>query len=234
LAVDPQARWILEGVWNAILDSKSVGVKDLAALRVGMYCGIMNNEMTQTRQDAGVDFSLNACGGSVAGFVSHMFGFQGPCLDVNTMCSSGLVCLELATEALARGSCDVAFVAAANWIGGESGYRNIGSVNALSKDGLQDCLGQAPNGYVRGEGMVVHMVRRLKDVRAGANVHCVIEAVASTHHGRGGASSTDIVSTNVAAPTAESYTNSYNKCFEMNPSISKEDVVYLEMHATGK
>ena len=55
----------------------------------------------------------------------------------------------------------------------------------------------------------------------------------STHHGHGGASTTSIMSTSVAIPSCSSYTRSYEACFGENSSISKSDVVYVEMHATG-
>ena len=43
--LDPQTRWILEGVWNAILDSRSLTFEDLSKMTVGTYCGIMNNDI---------------------------------------------------------------------------------------------------------------------------------------------------------------------------------------------
>ena len=127
---------------------------------------------------AGQDFSLNAASGGVAGFVSHVFGFHGPSADVNTMCSSGLVCLELAIDAIQKGSVDVAVVAAANWVGGIDTFRKVGSVNALSTSGLQDCLGRNPDGYIRGEGMVTLVVQRVQDVKEGGTVRCIVEAIA--------------------------------------------------------
>jgi acyl transferase domain-containing protein len=231
--LDPQTRWILEGVWNAILDSRSLSFEDLSNMKVGTFCGIMNNDVAILRDIAGLDFSLNASNGGVSGFVSHAFGFHGPSADLNTMCSSGLVCLNFAVDEIQKGACDVAVVAAANWIGGGQMFSKVGSVNALSHSGLQDCLGRNPDGYIRGEGMVVFLLQRLEDVKEGGTVRCVVEAIASTHHGQGGLSSSVVMPTNVAAPVPESYTNSYERCFELEPSLSKNDVVYVELHATA-
>ena len=174
--IDPQARWIIQGVWNALLDSRFLDCSSLSDKKVGVYCGIMNNDMLETRHETGQNFSLNAALGSVAGIVSHVYGFKGPSMDVNTMCSSGLVCLQLAKEALQCGSCDVAIVAAANWTGGMQNFMRMGGVNALSPTGIEDCLGSEPSGYVRGEGMVSLVLMRLNEVGS-EDIRGILEAV---------------------------------------------------------
>jgi len=136
----------------------------------------MNHDMLEVRNETGAPFSLNSTTGSVAGIVSHVFGFTGPSLDVNTFCSSGLVCLQLAHEALQSGTCDVAIVAAANWAGGLNNFRRMGALHALSPTGIADCFGTHPNGYVRGEGMVCMVMMGLEKVGSDCNLRAILEA----------------------------------------------------------
>lgn len=239
--LDPQTRWILEGVHNAVLDTRYWDYAKLTATtgRVGVYCGIMNSDAMLARNSTNNShFSLNAASGAVAGTVSHILGFTGPCLDVNTMCSSGTVCFELACEALKNGSIDVAVVAAANYVGGPGSFINIASVQALSPTGLEDSLGTFPDGYVRGEAMAVVILQRAQDLKPHQKVRGIVEAVASTHHGNGVMSTGASISTNTALPVLSTYVNSYQKCFvngsDGKPTATtKDDVVYLELHATG-
>jgi acyl transferase domain-containing protein len=180
--IDPQARWIIQGVWNSLLDSRALDASSLSDKKVGVYCGIMNNDMVEVRNETGVPFSLNSTFGSVAGVVSHVYGFKGPSMDVNTLCSSGLVCLQIAREALQCQTCDVAIVAAANWAGGLNNFERMNAVHALSATGIADCLGRGPNGYVRGEGMVCLVLMRLDDITPDCNLRGILEAVERCPH----------------------------------------------------
>lgn len=148
----------------------------LSKIKVGTFCGIMNTDVLHLRDNAGLGLSLNRAPGSISGLISHLYGFQGPTLDINTMCSSGLVALDVACNALRAGACDVAIVAAANWVGAENSFRNIGSVNALSKTGILDPLGRVPDGYVRGEAMVTLILQSVQDVEPGGLLRGVVEA----------------------------------------------------------
>jgi acyl transferase domain-containing protein len=175
--IDPQARWIMQGVWNALLDSRALDASSLSDKIVGVYCGIMNNDMLEVRNEIGLPFSLNSTFGSVAGLVSHVYGFKGPSMDVNTLCSSGLVCLQIAQEALQCQTCDVAIVAAANWAGGLNNFERLNALHVLSPTGIADCLGRGPSGYVRGEGMVCLVLMRLDDITPDCNLRGILEAV---------------------------------------------------------
>ena len=87
--------------------------EELAGSDTGVFCGVHRTELNGTADSAYSHLGNLSC--VVAGRVSHCFALNGPCMVLNTACSSGLVALDSAVQHITAGRCTVAVVASANF-----------------------------------------------------------------------------------------------------------------------
>src|SRR5262249_48507742 len=141
-----------------------------------------------SQEDAGNGLDAYAFTGNTfsvaAGRLSYILGLQGPCLAVDTSCSSSLVAVHLACQSLRAGECSLALAGGVNLMLTPAGNILLSRMRALARDGRCKSFDAAADGYGRGEGAGVVVLKRLSDaLAAGDEVKAVLLASAVNHDG---------------------------------------------------
>jgi polyketide synthase PksJ len=225
--MDPQQRLVLEAVWTALEDA-GLRPSDLAGTKVGVFLGVSNVEYAQLQRDSGRHHEGHAATGAaqsiVPNRVSYFFDFRGPSVAMDTACSSSLTAIAQAIASLRTGACDLAVAGGVNLLLSPEVYLAMADGHVLSEEGRCKTFDSSADGYVRGEGVGVVVLRdRAAAERAGDVIHAVIKGVAINHGGL----SSSLTAPNPDAQAAlmvEAYTSA---------GVDPADVDYLEAHGTG-
>ncbi|MGF1428116.1 beta-ketoacyl synthase N-terminal-like domain-containing protein [Kitasatospora sp. LaBMicrA B282] len=223
-ALDPQQRLLLETAWEA-LDDAALPAPRIGALRTGFFVGITNRDYDDWRP-AESDF-LWGVGNAhcyAAGRVAYTLGFTGPSMTVDTSCSSSLVAVHLARQALVRGECDLALAAGVNLIVSPGSTRLIAQSALLAPDGRCKPFDAAANGFTRSEGCGVVVLKRLADAeRDGDRIHAVVQGTAVNQDGR---------SASITAPNVLSQIDLFRAALA-DAGLTADDIGLVEAHGTG-
>ena len=191
LSLDPQQRLLLEVAWEA-LEHAGQSQPRLAGSKTGVFVGVMNNEYFQHIKLGGLD-TIDAYYGtgnvmsSASGRLSYTFGLQGPSLTIDTACSASLVTAHLACQSLRGRECDMALAGGVNMILLPDVNIYMSKARTMAADGRCKTFDAAADGYVRGEGCGVIVLKRLSDALAdGDNILALIRGSSVKHDGRGG------------------------------------------------
>ncbi|MFA6110155.1 MAG: SDR family NAD(P)-dependent oxidoreductase, partial [Candidatus Latescibacterota bacterium] len=189
--LDPQQRLLLEVAWEA-LERAGLPPERLRGSRTGVWVGIGSNDYQHLlggERLAAVD-AYTGTGNALAfaaGRLAHALGLQGPAIALDTACSSSLVAVHLACQALRTGEADRALAAGVSLILSPRVAVYLSRARALSPDGRCKTFDAAADGYGRGEGCGVVVLRRLADARHdGDPVLAVIRGSAVNHDGPSG------------------------------------------------
>ena len=225
--MDPQQRLLLEVAWEA-LENAGIPPSSLRRSQTGVFAGACVSEYaaigcTDLSQ---IDGWSNTGGAMsiIANRLSYFLDLRGPSVAVDTACSSSLVAIHLACQSLRTQDSQLAIAAGVNLLLTPAVFRGFDQVGALSPTGRCRAFDAAADGFVRGEGAGVVVLKRLTDAqRDGDRVLAVICGSAINQDGR----SNGLMAPNPAAQMAvlrAAYTNA-----GMQPS----DVDYVETHGTG-
>nr|QVV57687.1 polyketide synthase [Myxococcales bacterium] len=226
--MDPQQRLLLEVTWEALERAGQVPGR-LAADRVGVFLGLTGNDNLLVRAQGGVDALdvYDATGNGhcfPAGRISYTLGFRGPCLAVDTACSSSLVAAHLAAQSLRLKECDVALVGGVNLMLSPHVTNVLAKMRSLSPDGRCKAFDAQANGFVRGEGCGVVVLKRLADAqRDGDRILALILGSALNQDGR---------SAGFTAPNLLSQEAVLREAL-VRARVEAEDIGYIEAHGTG-
>ncbi len=219
--MDPQERMVVQTTWKAIEDA---GYKpsDLAGTRTGVFIGVTNGDYKELLLGDGKPVALT--NSLVANLVSYLFDFQGPSESVDTACSSSLVAIHRAVEQIQMGICEMAVAGGVNIIASPNLYLVQSRAGMLSKDGKCKTFDKNANGYVRGEGVGVIILKPLSKAKAdGDCIRGIIRGSAVTHNGHGSA-----MTVPSSAAQAKAIVNAFDKA-----GIDPSTISYIEAHGTG-
>ncbi|WP_169739370.1 SDR family NAD(P)-dependent oxidoreductase [Vibrio rhizosphaerae] len=232
--MDPQQRLAIETTWRAfedagiephhLIDGTSSEMAD-----TGVFFGIGQNEYGPLcRSDISSEYAgLMPTGQSmnlIAGRISHLFGLKGPAIAYDTACSSSLVALDAAVRHLRRESGKIAIVGGVNTLIAPESFVLLSKAGALSKRGRGSAFDASADGYVRAEGCVVMVLKRLSDAQAaGDRIHAVIHGSAVNHDGR---------SSGLTAPNGRAQEQVIRAALK-DAEVSPEQVTLVEAHGTG-
>jgi acyl transferase domain-containing protein len=194
-SMDPQQRLLLESAWHALEDA-GYPPDRLAGTRTGVYVGISTSDYAQyvaMRAQVGHPEAMDGYTGTgnafsvAAGRIAHVLGLQGPAIAIDTACSSSLVAIDAAVQHLRSGRCDLALAGGVNAILSPVCAIYFSKLRAMSPEGRCKTFDASADGYVRGEGCGVVVLKRLRDAqRAGDRVLAVIRGSAVNHDGHSG------------------------------------------------
>ncbi|MFC9700769.1 SDR family NAD(P)-dependent oxidoreductase [Streptomyces sp. NPDC056943] len=224
-SLDPQHRLLLEVAWEALEDA-AFAPEYLSGLRTGLYVGVTGQDYRDW-QPAGQEDAYWLTGNGhcfAAGRIAYTMGLMGPAVAVDTACSSSLTAVHLAGQALRRDECDVAIAAGVNLILSPRSTRLIQQTNSLSPDGLCKTFDARANGFTRGEGCGVVVLKRLSEaLRDGDRVHAVIRGSAVNQDGR---------SSGFTAPNVRAQISLIKAALD-DAGLTPAAIGALEAHGTG-
>ncbi|MCV7165650.1 type I polyketide synthase [Mycobacterium stomatepiae] len=225
--MDPQQRLLLEVAWEA-LEHAGISPSSLSRTQTGVFAGACSTEYAAiTLGDLPRVDAWNNTGGAmsiIANRLSYFLDLRGPSVSVDTACSSSLVAIHLACQSLRTQDSHLAIAAGVNVLLSPTVFRGFDQAGALSPTGKCRAFDAAADGFVRGEGAGVVVLKRLTDAqRDGDRVLAVICGSAVNQDGR----SNGLMAPNPAAQMAvlrAAYTNA---------GMQPNEVDYVETHGTG-
>ena len=182
--MDPQQRMLLETSWQALEDA-GMDPGGLKGSRTGVYVGISGSEYREVIARSGEDIAVLETAGSVAaGRVAFSLGLMGPAMPLDMTCASSLAAVHEAVAALHRGEVDLALAGGVNAILSPAVTKFMVEVGMLSSTGQCRAFDAAADGYVRGEGCGIVVLKRLTEAEAdGDPIWGVIRGSAVNHNG---------------------------------------------------
>ncbi len=187
-AMDPMQRLFLQSAWTALEDA-GIAPRSLSGRRVGVFAGVGNAEYTSLMRAAHCDNDAYRATGMaltlVANRLSYVLNLRGPSQVVDTACSGSLVAVHRAIEQLRLGQCELALAGGISLMLSPELHVAFSQAGMLSSAGRCRPFDAEADGYVRGEGAGVVVLKRLDDaLRDGDFIHACILASAENHGGR--------------------------------------------------
>ncbi len=227
VSVDPQHRLILEVAWEA-LENAGIVPENLEDSQTGVFLGIVGSDYG--RLVFSDRHSINAYGGTgvtpsiAANRLSYLLNLHGPSLVIDTACSSSLVALHFACQSLQSGESNLCLVGGVNLTLSPEYTLAFSQARMMASDGLCKTFDAAANGYVRGEGCGVMVIKRFSDaIEAEDNILALIRGSAVNHDG---------FSNGITAPNGCSQQVVMGQALK-NAGIAPAQISYVEAHGTG-
>ncbi|MBF0202311.1 MAG: polyketide synthase, partial [Desulfamplus sp.] len=227
--MDPQHRLVLEVAWET-LEQAGMAPSKLHGAPVGVFLGTTaldygcllfgQGDLTKVDAFSGTGGTL----GPAAGRLSYLMGFTGPSFVLDTACSSSLVAVHLACQSLRNRECTMAIAGGVNLTLSPAGTVNFCKARMLAPDGRCKSFDASANGYVRGEGCGMVLLKRLSDVDPERDrVLAVI---------RGSAVNQDGPSGGFTVPSGPAQERVIRKAMEV-AGVTPDEIDYVEAHGTG-
>lgn len=227
--MDPNQRVALETAWHA-LEEAGIDLVDLEGSLTGVFFGVMFHdydvllERANLKEESLAYLNLGTSQGAVAGRIAYELGLQGPAMVIDTACSSSLVALHEACQSLRDKDCHLAIAGGVNLMLLPEVSIGFSQANMLSPDGVCKSFSDDANGYVRGEGCAVVVLKRLKDaIKEKDQILAVIKSSCVNQDGASG------------GMTQPSRTAQQQLLLQALKSarLSPNDIDYIEAHGTG-
>jgi acyl transferase domain-containing protein/acyl-CoA synthetase (AMP-forming)/AMP-acid ligase II/acyl carrier protein len=227
LKMDPQQRLLMEVSWEALENGEQVPSR-MAGSPTGVFIGIGGTDYSRFQFDSLRQVDAYAGTGNAhsiaANRLSYFFDFKGPSLSVDTACSSSLVAVHLACQSLRRGEARMALAGGVNLILSPEVTIAFSQARMMSSKGRCFTFDAEADGYVRGEGCGVVVLKRLSDALAdGDPVWAVIRGTAVNQDGR---------SNGLTAPNGLAQQAVIREALK-DAGLKPSDLSYMEAHGTG-
>lgn len=225
--MDPQQRWLLETSWRALEDA-GIAPGRLAGEAVGVFVGISTTELGDRMHgdDSLINFH-SGTGGALsiaANRISFTFNLQGPSMAVDTACSSALVAIALAAREIRAGHCGMALAGGVNALLSPKITMSFSKASMLSPDGQCFTFDARANGYVRGEGAGMVLIKPLAQALVdGDRIHALIRGVSVNQDGH---------SSSLTVPSMEAQEAMLRAAY-LDADFDPAQVSYVEAHGTG-
>ncbi|NJK63585.1 MAG: polyketide synthase [Synechococcaceae cyanobacterium SM2_3_1] len=227
--IDPSQRLMLEVVWEA-LEHSGIAPENLRNSATGVFIGQCFNDYQLLNCLSQPDYLLDfyqATGSGMsftAGRIAYTLGLQGPTFTLDTVCSSSLVSLHLAAQSLRSCETNLALVGGVNLMLHPSVTHLYCRGKALSPQGRCASFDAAADGFARGEGCGVVVLKRLRDaIRDGDRIWALLRGSAVNHDGP---------SSGFTVPNLQAQQQVLQQALK-NARLEPNQISYLECHATG-
>lgn len=227
-AMDPQQRILLEMAYEA-LESAGLSREAVGGSRTAVYAAIFGMDyernLVQDVLDLPIYQSVGTGTAILANRISHVFDLRGPSVTLDTGCSGGLVALHHAFQSLRNGETDAALVASANLQLMPDQYIGMSNQHMVSSSGRCYPFDARGDGYGRGEGFAVVVLKRLSD--ALRNRDPVRSIIINTGMNQDGYTASGITHPSRSAQ-ADLIRETYARA-----RLRPQDALYVEAHGTG-
>nr|MCU0535566.1 polyketide synthase [Hydrococcus sp. Prado102] len=224
---DPQQRLFLEVAWEA-LENAAIVPKSLASSKTGVFIGLCTIDYHRLL------YKKFSCIGPYSGTgttpcvtanrLSYLLDLRGPSMAIDTACSSSLVTVHLACQSLRSGESDLCLAGGVNLILSPDSTISSSQTGMLSVEGRCKTFDASADGYVRGEGCGVIVLKRLSDaVRDKDNILALIRGSAVNHNG---------LSNSLSAPNGLAQQAAIRQAME-NGNVQPSQISYVDAHAVG-
>ncbi|MBU2453753.1 MAG: SDR family NAD(P)-dependent oxidoreductase, partial [Proteobacteria bacterium] len=231
--IDPQERLFLQCVHDVFEDAgyNRAAIKECSRSGlegdVGVFAGVMYEEYQLwgvQEQLKGKPIAISGHPSSIANRVSYTFNLHGPCMAVDTMCSSSLTAIHLACQSLYQRECELAIAGGVIVSIHPNKYLSLGQGRFISSKGRCESFGTGGDGYVPGEGVGAVLLKPLsKAIRDKDHIYGVIIGTAINHGGK---------TNGYSVPNPKAQTNVIGHAIK-KAGITARAISYLEAHGTG-
>ncbi|OBK16946.1 polyketide synthase [Mycobacterium asiaticum] len=229
-SMDPQQRLLLQVTWEALEDG-GIPPDCLAGTDVGVFIGgfTLDYQLLQNQgRTSRYRFKTHSAAGMMmtmlANRISFAFDFRGPSMTIDTACSSSLVAVHLAAQSIWNGESDLALAGGVNIMIGPNTAIAESKSGFLSPDGRCKAFDESADGYARGEGGAVVVIKPLdRALRDGDEIYAQILGTAVSQDGR-----TD----GITVPRAEAQQAAIISALR-RAEVHPNEVGYVEAHGTG-
>jgi acyl transferase domain-containing protein/NAD(P)-dependent dehydrogenase (short-subunit alcohol dehydrogenase family)/acyl carrier protein len=228
-STDPQQRILLE-VAHEALENAGIDVNSLIGSDTGVFIGIDNVDYERKQLRSG-DYKLinGYCYTSTgptgaSGRISYTMGLRGPCMTIDTACSSALTCTHVAAQSLRNKDCKIALVGGASIITEPDQSLSFCRLGAQSPEARCKSFDDDANGYIRSEGVCVMVLKRLSDAQKdGDKILAIIKGSAVNQDGK---------SKRFTAPSTVAQGLMHTAALK-NAQLDPTEIDYIETHGTG-
>ncbi|MES2354843.1 MAG: amino acid adenylation domain-containing protein [Pseudomonadota bacterium] len=225
--IDPQQRLLMEVAWEA-LENAGIAAAKLANTETGVFIGISTRDYEHIQQRSADDKNIYMATGSAtsiaANRLSYLWDLRGPSIAVDTACSSSLSAVHLACQSLRTGDSNLAIAGGVNVILSTDSSMPFAQAGMLAADGRCKTFDVSANGYVRGEGCGILILKRLSDAQCdGDPIHALILGSATGQDGR---------SNGLIAPNGNAQTAVIRRALTA-ANVTPQQISYVETHGTG-
>ncbi len=229
VSMDPQQRVLLEVTWEA-LEHAGIAASSLAGSATAVYVGLSAHDYSLELAEAvgmrhGDAYSPTGTAPSVAaGRLSYVLGLHGPNVAIDTACSSSLTAMHWAVQSLRLGEANLALAGGVNLTLTVDGSVLTSRARMMSFTGRCKTFDASADGYVRGEGCGMLVLKRLSDAeRDGDRIFALIRGSALNQDGR---------SSGLTAPNGRAQEALIRGALA-NARVNPGDIDYVEAHGTG-
>ncbi|MTI22241.1 SDR family NAD(P)-dependent oxidoreductase [Fulvivirga sp. RKSG066] len=225
--MSPSQKLMMELTWEC-LESSNIPFEKVAGKKIGVYVGNIWSDFEHHRKHKHAEVTSHSAVGQsaniIANRISFFYGFSGPSLVVDTGCSSSLVALHLACQSLWDGSIEQSIVGGVNHMLDPDQNVLLSKFGGLSVKGKCSTFDAGADGFVRGEGGGIILLKKLSDAeRDGDKIFAVIRGTALNNNG---------YNQNLPATSVAGQLDVLNEAYQ-DSGINPADVHYVEAHGTG-
>ncbi|KAH9230450.1 hypothetical protein K456DRAFT_1773694 [Colletotrichum gloeosporioides 23] len=193
---------------------------------VGSFVGLTTDDWREYNISQEIDmyFVTGGLRSFGSGRLNYFFKLEGPSYVLDTACSSSAASIELACASLLGRDCDMALAGGANVMTGPNLWAGLSRAGFVSPTGSCKTFDETADGYCRGEGVGIIVLKRLEDaIQAGDNIQGIIRGIATNHSAN---------ALSITQPHGPTQKKLYNQVLR-KANLTPDQIQYVEMHGTG-
>ncbi|MBU3665320.1 MAG: SDR family NAD(P)-dependent oxidoreductase [Chthoniobacterales bacterium] len=227
--IDPQQRLLLETAWEAIEDAGIV-LDQRNGTDIGVFAGISHTDYQNIQGGASDRTGISAHSPTgnahsiAANRISYCLNLTGPSIAMDTACSSALTAVHVACEHLRERRCAAALAGGVTVMITPDGFIGFSQASMLSPDGRCRAFDASANGFVRGEGAGMVLLKPLsKALEDGDPIYAIIRGTSANQDGH---------TNGIMLPGEEAQARLVREACA-DAGIDPLSVGYVEAHGTG-